>query len=782
MEKILKQFWRAFIGIGLLLAVVIAPRYASADSTIVVTPDNANGWWFFQETPTGSGTFVYGPSTAPLGGGSAQLTVNNTGGVIFGTFAFVGTRLDAITSLAYRTFRVSGSSALAPSLQFDIDTNVTDTNTAWQGRLVYEPYYTHTVSTGVWQTWNPLDNSGTGNWWFSGAPGNAVCSISHACTWAQVRAAFPNAGIRSAGTNTGALQFKAGGGWTSGFVGSIDAFSIGVNNTVTTYDFELSFTVPTTTSISPSSKLTSDSTFTLTVNGTNFFSSSIVQVNGSNRVTTFVSPTQLNAIIPASDLTLANTFPITVINPTPGGGTSNAQVLSVIDNNPPPLTTPLATPLASASATLHVVKLVVNGNNGTAIASDFSVHVTNSGIDVAGSPTAGVTTLGTSYALNPGTYTVSEDPNTLYAQTFTGACDAQGSVSLSGGDDKICTIISTGIPPPPSVVPLISSSSGGGGGSIEFYLPRIIPVIGIAKVPSPLVLPAGPGPVIYNYTVWNVGGKQALTGVTVKDDKCEPVVLVSGDTNANNKLDPGENWKYSCQVILLDTITNTAVATGYSDDSYHQIAFAKAIATVVVGVPLSPPLVNLVRVPDVLTPLPFGGGNVTYTDTITNPGVVALHDVALTDGKCVTTSHASGDTNGNSMLDPGESWVYTCLTNISISNRSIAMAEGRANGLIALGYAFNDVLVLAPGFPTTGSLSSIVGSGLQTGNRVVTIYRMNVRRKAGIGQGILNMRAKGSHGILIAGPIKKNGYIWWQVRYDDAVTGWTAGGGLRQSP
>lgn len=40
----------------------------------------------------------------------------------------------------------------AVSLQFDMDYNLADSNTAWQGRLVYEPYATETVNTGAWQT------------------------------------------------------------------------------------------------------------------------------------------------------------------------------------------------------------------------------------------------------------------------------------------------------------------------------------------------------------------------------------------------------------------------------------------------------------------------------------------------------------------------------------------------------------------------------------------------------------------------------------------------------
>jgi MSHA biogenesis protein MshQ len=87
---------------------------------------------------------------------------------------------------------------------------------------------------------------------------------------------------------------------------------------------------PTTTSISPSSKIVGDALFTMTVNGTNFVSTSVVNFNGSARTTTFVSATQLTATIPASDMTVAGTFNITVVNPAPGGGTSNAQVFTVV--------------------------------------------------------------------------------------------------------------------------------------------------------------------------------------------------------------------------------------------------------------------------------------------------------------------------------------------------------------------------------------------------------------------------------------------------------------------
>ncbi len=92
--------------------------------------------------------------------------------------------------------------------------------------------------------------------------------------------------------------------------------------------------VPTITSIDQTSKMVGDSGFTLTVDGTNFMNSSVVQFNGTSRTTTYVSATQLTADIPSSDLAIAGTFPITVFNPTPGGGTSSPQTFTV--NNPPP--------------------------------------------------------------------------------------------------------------------------------------------------------------------------------------------------------------------------------------------------------------------------------------------------------------------------------------------------------------------------------------------------------------------------------------------------------------
>ena len=91
--------------------------------------------------------------------------------------------------------------------------------------------------------------------------------------------------------------------------------------------------MPSITSISPNSGPVAGGNFTLTVTGSGFISGSIVRWNGTNRTTTFVSSTQLEASISASDVASAGTAQITVFNPSPGGGVSSARIFSIVFSN-----------------------------------------------------------------------------------------------------------------------------------------------------------------------------------------------------------------------------------------------------------------------------------------------------------------------------------------------------------------------------------------------------------------------------------------------------------------
>ena len=82
-------------------------------------------------------------------------------------------------------------------------------------------------------------------------------------------------------------------------------------------------------SISPSTTVAGSTDLVLTVTGTNFISSSLVQYNGSSLATKYVSATSLTATIPTALLASAGTANITVISPAPGGGTTTAKTFTI---------------------------------------------------------------------------------------------------------------------------------------------------------------------------------------------------------------------------------------------------------------------------------------------------------------------------------------------------------------------------------------------------------------------------------------------------------------------
>jgi Kelch motif len=93
--------------------------------------------------------------------------------------------------------------------------------------------------------------------------------------------------------------------------------------------------VPTLTSLDPNSAVAGSGNFILTLNGTNFVSSSVVRWNGADRPTTYISSTQLSVIISPADITTQGSASVTAFNPSPGGGVSNALSFTILPPNQP---------------------------------------------------------------------------------------------------------------------------------------------------------------------------------------------------------------------------------------------------------------------------------------------------------------------------------------------------------------------------------------------------------------------------------------------------------------
>jgi hypothetical protein len=150
--------------------------------------------------------------------------------------------------------------------------------------------------------------------------------------------------------------------------------------------------------------------------------------------------------------------------------------------------------------------------------------------------------------------------------------------------------------------------------TVTVALPELTPGIAVDKTAKPTSLPAGGGSVTYTYVVTNTGN-MPLSNVSLGDDKCDAISAPTGDTNANEKLDVGETWTYTCTMDVKATITNVATATGYAGDT-------KVDATDTVTVTVAPPPTGTPEPEVTPTPTPTPSGTVepaTGTPTTTPP-------------------------------------------------------------------------------------------------------------------------------------------------------------------
>jgi uncharacterized protein (TIGR03437 family) len=81
--------------------------------------------------------------------------------------------------------------------------------------------------------------------------------------------------------------------------------------------------------VTPATVEAGGGSFTLTVDGANFVNGSVVRWNGTARPTAYVSPTRLTADIPSSDISAVGSAQVSVANPAPDGGTSNALTVQI---------------------------------------------------------------------------------------------------------------------------------------------------------------------------------------------------------------------------------------------------------------------------------------------------------------------------------------------------------------------------------------------------------------------------------------------------------------------
>lgn len=135
---------------------------------------------------------------------------------------------------------------------------------------------------------------------------NGTAATSYTASVNSITAVVPS------GATTGPLTVTTPGGSVS-----------------STQAFVVENPIPVLSSLSPTTRPAGSGAFTLTANGMGFAATSVIRFSGTDLVTTFVSATQLTAIVPAAFTTTAGVYSVVVRTPAPGGGLSAAVPFNV---------------------------------------------------------------------------------------------------------------------------------------------------------------------------------------------------------------------------------------------------------------------------------------------------------------------------------------------------------------------------------------------------------------------------------------------------------------------
>jgi YVTN family beta-propeller protein len=213
----------------------------------------------------------------------------------------------------------------------------------------------------------------------------------------QLTAVIPAAAIALGGTVAVSVTNPAPGGGTSNEV----------NFTITSGTNP----VPTIATLNPSGAIVGGVAFTVGVDGFDFSSSSVVQWNGSDRLTTFVGSGFLTAQISATDIAATGTAAVTVFNPTPGGGSSNALTFTIAKGGVSP----------DSIAVDPTGKFAYVANSGTNNVSMYTINGTTGALTFIGRIAAGI---------GPASVTVDPSGKFVYVANESNSDDLAGNVSM----------------------------------------------------------------------------------------------------------------------------------------------------------------------------------------------------------------------------------------------------------------------------------------------------------------------------------------------------------------
>lgn len=275
-------------------------------------------------------------------------------------------------------------------------------------------------------------------------------------------------------------------------------------------------------------------------------------------------------------------------------------------------------------------------NTGDVAIADIEIDSNNDTCDVTGPPASGDDD-------SDGRL----DPEEIWTYTCTETVteDTTNSVTATG------TI-------PASIGGVVSPvTSGPAEATVDF----VTSALAVTKSVDQTTVRAGET-VNFTYIVTNTGSDD-LTEVTVTDDACSPIT-----SSDSGPLTAGTDRTFTCSTTVNEDISSAATANATSASG----PVSGQSDEVAVDVFNSALEITLAVDKNAIEP----GETVMYSYTVDNTGDDPLTNVTVSHSVCSPITQTGGDTNSDEILDPDETWTYTCSVAPNSGSNSTATAEG----------------------------------------------------------------------------------------------------------
>jgi trimeric autotransporter adhesin len=463
------------------------------------------------------------------------------------------------------------------------------------------------------------------------------------------------------------------------------------------------------TSIAPTSVPAGSAAITLTVTGSGFLSTSVVQVNGASSPTTYVSATELTAAIPATDLVTGTMLQISVSN---GSTSTTGSTPSLEVDNPVPVITGSSpsgflsnaaptTVTVTGSGFVPATVIQVNGSARTTTyidAKHISVSLLASDLANSGSVAlvavnpapGGGTSAGDSLpVLNPAPGIVSVTPSSVVAGTtaatmvtVTGSNFIAGSVVQVNGSSRSTTVVSA-----TQMSFQLTVADQATAGNLQISVANPAPGGGTSSGISLLV--ANPKPGVVSLTPSTVAaGTTITTAITVTGSNfiTGSVVQVNGSSRPTTVVS-------ATQLNFQMTVADQATAGNLQISVVNPAPGGGASASL----PLTVTSASGTPTISSVSPTQFTEGSCVSTITVFGTNLLN-GDVIYWNGASLPTSVGYGG-NGSSLIATVPNSFFASASSVSITVENPGTPPLISNAL--------SVQVVAPSLPVLTSISPV---------------------------------------------------------------------------